>query len=92
MITKTESDLNRFVEKIAQGVTIGSKARWIEFGKKSNKYFLSLEKWHRSQKSTNSLQNKQGILIHNQKKILNELANHNKNLYFDNEQSDENNC
>ena len=45
-----------------------------------------------SKKSINSLQNKQGILIHNQKKILNELANYYENLYFDNEQSDENNC
>ena len=45
-----------------------------------------------SKKSINSLQNKQGILIHNQKKILNELANFYENLYFDNEQSDENNC
>ena len=42
--------------------------------------------------SINSLQNKQGILIHNQKKILNELANYYENLYLDNEQSDENNC
>ena len=38
------------------------------------------------------MQNKQGSLIHNQKKILNELANYYENLYFDNEQSDENNC
>ena len=60
--------------------------------KKSNKYFLSLEKWHRSKKSINCLQNKQSILIHNQKKILNELANYYENLYFDNEQCDENNC
>ena len=60
--------------------------------KKSNKYFLSLEKWHRSKKSINCLQNKQGTLIHNQKKLLNELANYYENLYFDNEQRDENNC
>ena len=60
----------------------------MEFDEKRNKYFLSLEKWHRSKKSIHSLQNKQGILIHNQKKILNELANYYENLYFDNEQND----
>ena len=38
------------------------------------------------------MQNKQGILIQNKKRILNELANYYENLYFDNEQSDENNC
>ena len=80
------------MEKIAQGAAIRSRARWIEFCEKSNKYFLSLEKWHCSKKFVNSLQNKQGSLIHNQKKILNELANYYENLYFDNEQSDENNC
>ena len=92
MMAKTQSDLNCFVEKIAQGAAIRSGARWMEFGEKSNKYFLSLEKWHCSKKYINSLQNEQGILIHIQKKILNELANCYKNLYFDNEQSDENNC
>ena len=91
MIAKTQSDLSCFVEKTARGATIRSTVRWMEF-EKSNKYFLSLEKWHRRKKSINSLQNKQGILIHNQKKILNELANYYENLYFDNEQSDENNC
>ena len=44
IIAKTQSDLSCFVEKIAQGATIRSRARWMEFGEKSNKYFLSLEK------------------------------------------------
>ena len=92
MTAKTQSDLNCLVEKIAQGAAIRSRARWMEFGEKSNKYFLSLQKWHRSKKSINSLQNKQDILIHNQNEIFNELANYHKNLYFDNEQSDGNNC
>ena len=92
MIAKTQSDLNCFVEKIARRTAIRSKARWMEFGEKSNKYFLSLEKCHRSKNSINCFQNKQGILIHNQKKILNKLANYYENLYFDNEQCDENNC
>ena len=38
------------------------------------------------------MQNKQGILFHNQKQILNKLASYYENLYFDNEQCDENNC
>ena len=63
----------------------------MEFGEKSNKYFFSLEKRHRSKMSINSLQNEKSILIHNQKEILNELANYYKNFYIDNEQSDENN-
>ena len=91
-IAKTQSDLSCFVEKIARGAAIRNRTRWMEFCEKSNKCFLSLEKWQRGKKSINSLQNKQGILIHNQKKILNELANYYKNLYLDNEQNDENNC
>ena len=50
MIAKTQSDFNCFVEKIARGAAIRSRARWMEFGEKSNKYFLSLEKWRRSKK------------------------------------------
>ena len=69
-----------------------SRTRWMEFRKKSNEYFCSLEKWNCSKKSIKKFQNRQGILTHNQKKILNELANYYENLYFDNEQSDENNC
>ena len=49
MISKTQSDC--FVEKIARGAVIRSRARWMEFGEKSNKYFLSLKKWHRIVKS-----------------------------------------
>ena len=65
MITKMQSDLNCFVEKIARRATMRSRVRWMEFGEKSNKYFLSLEKWHRSKKFINNLQNKQDTLIHN---------------------------
>ena len=54
MIAKTQSDLNCFVEKIAGGATIQSRARWMEFGEKSNKYFLSQKKWHRSKNSINA--------------------------------------
>ena len=68
------------MEKIAQGAAIRSRARWMEFGEKNNKYFLNLEKWHRSKTSINSLQNRQGILMHNQKKILKKLANYYENL------------
>ena len=52
MIAKTQSDFNCLVEKIARGAAIRSRARWMEFGEKSNKYFLSLEKCHRSKNST----------------------------------------
>ena len=65
---------------------------WNLVKKVMNTVFLSLEKWHRSKKSINCLQNKQGILIHTQKQILNELANYYENLHFNNEQCDENNC
>ena len=92
MIAKTQSDLNCFVEIIAKGAVIQSRARWMELGEKIDRYFLNLEKWHHSIKPINSLQNKQDIFIHNQKMILNELANYFENLYFDSDQSDENNC
>ena len=68
MIAKTQCDLNCFVEKIVQGSAIRSRTRWMEFGEKSNKYFLSLEKWHSSKMSFNSLRNKQASLIHNQER------------------------
>ena len=40
----TKSELLKFYEKIADGVKIRSKCDWHQYGEKSTKFFLNLEK------------------------------------------------
>lgn len=40
----TKNELLKFYEKIADGVQIRSKCDWHQYGEKSTKFFLNLEK------------------------------------------------
>ena len=43
-INHTQNNLNKLIEIKTKGATIGSRARWMESGKKNTKYFLHFEK------------------------------------------------
>ena len=67
-------------EQIAEGAIIRSKATWYEKGEKSNKYFLNLETHKKAKSSVRKVFNDEGMLITDQKKILQEIQNFCSNL------------
>ena len=82
-INNTRNELNQFIHNDAKGAAVRSRARWIEFGEKNSRYFLSLEKWHNDKKFIKSLKNKQEDLVNDQKLNLKELVNFYEKLYFE---------
>lgn len=65
----------------AQGAQIRSKAKWIESGEKSTKYFLSLEKRHQTNNSIYTLKNNTGVKLSSTDHILGEASSFYKKLY-----------
>ena len=68
-------------EEIAKGAIIRSKATWYEKGEKSNKYFLNLETHKKVSKSSAcKVFNREGVLITDPKKTLQEAHKFYSNL------------
>jgi hypothetical protein len=44
-------------------MTFVSKAKWFEYGKKSNKFFLNLNKSRQNQKLINTIQNDEKVCV-----------------------------
>ena len=63
------------MKQIAKGAIIRSKATWYEKGEKSNKYFLYLETHKKAKSSVRKVFNREGVLITDPKKILQETYN-----------------
>ena len=84
-INNMRNELNQFIQNDAKGAAVRSRARWMEFGEKNSRYFLSLEKWHNDKKFIKSLKNKQEDLVNDQKLNLEELVNFYEKLYFETE-------
>ena len=64
-----------------QGSILRSKAKFVEDGEKSSKYFLNLEKRNYNERYMKSLINSQGLLITEPSEILNEQAKFYEGLY-----------
>ena len=47
--------LDEYYDKITEGLSIRSKANWTEYGEKSNKFFLTLERQHKNKSSIQKL-------------------------------------
>ena len=47
--------LDEYYDKITEGLIIRSKANWTEYGEKSNKFFLTLERQHKNKSSIQKL-------------------------------------
>ena len=47
--------LDVYYDKITEGLIIRSKANWTEYGEKSNKFFLTLERQHKNKSSIQKL-------------------------------------
>ena len=64
-----------------RGACVRSKARWHEFGERSSKYFLNLEKRNFSNKCINKLIDGDNKTITEPKAILEEQKKYYQNLY-----------
>ncbi len=65
----------------AEGARIRAKVNWIEYGEKSSKYFLNLEKHRGKLKAMSSIKVDNNIVITDQQGILNEQVKYYSNLY-----------
>ena len=64
-----KAELENFYEEKANGLIVRARARWHEYGKKSTKYFLSLEKRNYSRKHIRKLC-LSGVITKDYQKIL----------------------
>ena len=78
---KLTDDLHHLVQKQKEGAKIRSRAKWLEEGEKSTKYFLNLEKKRVTTNTIKSLQKNDGTFTQSDIKILNEQHNFYSKLY-----------
>ena len=89
VITKDEQNkLDNLKDKLEEirkvklkGTMIRSRARWVEFGEKSSKYFLNLEKRNFINKSITELKTSEDKVTKDQNEIINMQKNFYKSLY-----------
>ena len=80
ILDECKADLENFYEEKANGLIVRARARWHEYGEKSTKYFLSLEKRNYTRKHIRKLC-LSGVITKNYKKILDSASEYYKNLY-----------
>jgi hypothetical protein len=76
LVTKHDNLKKRLEEKsnyITEGIIVRSKATWYEFGKKSNKYFLTLEKKNKAKTHIKKLLDKDRKEIVEPREILRKI-------------------
>ena len=83
-----KSKLYQFYEEKENGIRIRSKCGWYEYGEKSTKFYLNLEKTRAHQNKTrNTLINRNEIA--DQKEVINELFAFYNNLFKNDKRSSE---
>ena len=68
-------------EELARGAIIRSKATWYDKGEKSNKYFLNLESHNKAKSSVRKVFSREGFLVVDPRKVLQEIENFYSKLY-----------
>lgn len=79
------NDLHFMIQQQNVGAQIRSRAKWIEEGEKSTKYFFNLEKQRNSSNTIKQLKKEDGTNTFSQTEILNEEYNYYKKLYTNKE-------
>ena len=80
-ITQTKNKIEEIYDKRLNGIKLRSKARWVEEGEKSSRYFMNLEKRNYERKIMNRLATSDGRMILEPGEIRKEQANFYQNLY-----------
>ena len=80
-LKKCKAELDELYDYKLRGIFIRSRARWIESGEKSTRYFLNLERRNKTANSVTKLKNDNDIVLTEKDSILNELYMFYSNLY-----------
>ena len=80
-ISNIEKELDEIYSAELKGALIRSKAKWIEEGEKSTKYFYSLERKHQLSNVINQLVGENGEIIEDPSELLNECCSFYDKLY-----------
>ena len=81
-IDNIKYELNKISKNQAQGAILGSKARWVEQGEMSSKYFFGLEKAKSKGKTMNSIIRSDGMETRRAQEILKEQFVFYQKLYM----------
>jgi len=68
--TELKAELEKYYSHITEGLILRSKVNWYEYGEKSNKYFLTLERRKKSKTHIRKLKLDDNSEITNPKEIL----------------------
>ena len=74
-------ELEDYRETIMRGHQVRARARWIEGGEKSSKYFSNLEKRNYINKNVTKLETENNCTVTDQKSLLLEISNFYERLY-----------
>ena len=77
---KCENELSKIYDDEAKGYFVRSRAKWIEEGEKSSKYFLGLEKKRQNSNTIRKVKTVRGT-FYDDDNILKELESFYQNLY-----------
>ena len=79
---EAKAELDQLYNHITEGIIIRSRSAWYEFGEKSSKYFLGLEKRNKSKTHLKKLLSDDGVTeLTDPKQIRTELKTFYSNLY-----------
>ena len=76
------NDLHNLVNENNKGAQIRSRAKWIEQGEKSTKFFFNLEKQNKAKNTIKKLKKEDGSLTHTDADIIEEGYKFYENLYM----------
>ena len=72
-LERLEAELNKILDFETKGLMIRSRARWMEDGEKSSKYFCNLEKRSNEKKCIYKVKKDNGNVVSNQSHIMEEI-------------------
>ena len=78
---QAEADLNKIISAEIQGSMTRSRARWVEEGERSTRYFFGLEKTNGKKKFISKLKSSSGNIIFDQEDISGHVVKFYQNLF-----------
>ena len=80
-LDQLNTELSNLISEKTKGAVVRSRARWVEFGEKSSKYFFNLEKRNFNNKTIDTLELDNGIQTNDPNRILLEEKRFYEKLY-----------
>jgi len=89
---KAKLELDKYYDYITEGLILRSKVNWYEYGEKSNKYFLTLERRKKNKTHIRKIKLDDKSEITNPKDILKNIEAFYDNLYASKNKTSEADC